>query len=54
MVSLKKQSKRRQREFYAAQRGSWYGVCPVTRVVQSGKRYDRRSLKRELRRGVAE
>ena len=49
MVSLKKQSKKAQREFYRSQRGSWNGLCPVTRVVESRKVYDRGRTKRELR-----
>lgn len=49
MVPLKKQSKQRQREFHASKRGSWNGVCPVTRIVESKKVYDRNEKKRELR-----
>ena len=42
-----KQSKKQQRAFYAAKRGSWNGVNPVTRVVPSKKLYDRNRVKRE-------
>ena len=45
-----KRSKRAQREHYAAKRGSWNGLSPVTRVVQSKKTYDRNRVKREARR----
>ena len=46
-IPLTKQSKKQQRAFYAAKRGSWNGVNPVTRVVPSKKLYDRNRLKRE-------
>ena len=35
---------------YAAKRGSWNGLSPVTRVMQSKKTYDRNRVKREARR----
>lgn len=47
---MAKRSKRAQREHYAAKRGSWNGLSPVTRVVQSKKTYDRNRVKRETRR----
>ena len=47
---MAKRSKRAQREHYAAKRGSWNGLSPVTRVVQSKKTYDRNRVKREARR----
>ena len=46
MVPLKKQSKKKQREYHAKQRGSWYGLDPVTRAVPSRKKYDRNQMKR--------
>lgn len=49
IVPLKKQSKRAQRAFHSKQRGSWYGVNPVTQTVPSGKVYDRGKMKRETR-----
>lgn len=45
MIPLKKQSKRQRREYYAAQRGSWNGLNPVTRTAESKKTY-RRSRER--------
>ena len=45
MVPLCKQSKKAQKAYHAGQRGSWYGLSPVTRVVPSGKIYDRKRLK---------
>ena len=46
-VLLKKQSKRTQKEFHNKQRGSWYGISPVTRTVPSRRLYDRKRIKRE-------
>lgn len=34
---------------HAKQRGSWYGISPVTRTVPNGKAYDRNRVKREDR-----
>lgn len=45
MIPLNKQSKKAQRNYHAKQRGSWNGLSPVTRVVPSGKVYDRKKLK---------
>lgn len=49
IISIKKQSKRTQKAFYSKQRGSWNGVCPTTRIVPSGKTYNRDKAKREIR-----
>ena len=46
MIPLKKQSKKAQKEQHAKQRGSWYGISPVTRTVPNGKAYDRNRVKR--------
>lgn len=35
VTPLKKQSKKNQRKLHAAKRGTWNGVSPVTRIVQS-------------------
>lgn len=35
LIPLDKRSKKAQREYYSKQRGSWYGVNPITRTVQS-------------------
>ena len=45
MIPLSKQSKKKQREFYRKQRGSWFGVDPVTRMTANKKAYDRKRLK---------
>ena len=47
--TTQKQSKKAQKEQYAKQRGSWYGISPVTRTVPNGKAYDRNRVKREDR-----
>ena len=39
VTPLKKQSKKNQRKFHAAKRGTWNGVSPVTRIVQSKQLY---------------
>lgn len=46
-VPLRKQSKKKQREFYSAKRGSWNGLNPITRVAPNSKAYDRNKTKRE-------
>ena len=46
-IPLTKQSKKQQRAYHAAKRGSWNGVNPVTRVVPNKKAYDRNRVKRE-------
>lgn len=52
MVPLHKQSKKKQREYHAKQRGSWYGLNPVTRTVPNRKAYDRNRVKQADRRGL--
>ena len=47
-IPLNKQSKKQQRAYYAAKRGSWNDINPVTRTVPSKKLYDRNRIKREL------
>lgn len=49
MVPLKKQSKKKQREFWERQRGDWQGLCPVTRIVPSKKTYQRKKGRQLLR-----
>lgn len=46
-VSLDKQSKKAQKEYHAKQRGSWYGLNPVTRIVPNRKAYSRNAAKRD-------
>lgn len=49
-ISLEKMSKKAQKEYYVKQRGSWYGISPVTRIVKSVKGYDRNRIKQAARR----
>ena len=37
-IPIDKQSKKKQKEFYAKQRGTWGTFNPVTRTVPNGKR----------------
>ena len=46
-TSIAKRSKSKQRKYYASKRGSWNGISPVTRVVQSRRIYDRKRIKQE-------
>lgn len=46
-ISPSKQSKKAQREIHTKQRGSWYGLNPVTRIVPNKKGYNRNRMKRE-------
>lgn len=54
MVPLDKRSKKAQKEYHAKQRGSWYGLNPITRTVPSGKVYDRNRVKRAARSTLGE
>lgn len=42
---LNKQSKKAQKEYHDKQRGSWNGICPMTRTVPNRKAYDRNRIK---------
>lgn len=53
MVPLRKQSKKKQRQYYAERRGSWYGIHPVTRTVPDKKAYDRDRTRQMDRRNLA-
>lgn len=48
-IPMEKRSKREQRAFHAAQRGSWNGINPVSRVVPDRKKYDRKKYKQAER-----
>ena len=47
-VPIEKQSKRKQREYYGAQRRDWGGMSPVTQRVPNLKGYDRKKSKRRF------
>jgi len=46
LIPLHKQSKSAKKEHAALKRGTWESVKPVTRVVQSKKRYSRKRLEK--------
>ncbi len=45
-VPFEKLSKKKQKERNAQQRGSWYGINPVTRKAKNGKAYDRKKARK--------
>lgn len=47
-VPVDKRSKKAQKEFYAGYRKTWGELNPVTRVVPSGKVYNRKKEKRNI------
>ena len=53
-IPLAKQSKREKRKFYAARRGDWQGLSPVTRVAPDRKSYDRNRRKDQERKARGE
>lgn len=55
VIEKAKLSKKAQKELNAKQRGSWYGVNPVSRVVPNkGKNaYNRSRAKRDARSAMA-
>ena len=44
-IPLEKQSKRKQKEWHAAQRKDWGMINPITKKVESGKVYNRQKSK---------
>ena len=51
-IPMDKRSKKAQREYHTKQRGSWHGLNPITRTVQSRKTYDRARVKQADRRDL--
>lgn len=52
-LSVSKMSKKDRKAYFAAQRSDWGTVRPFTRVKPSGKAYNRKTAKQDLRRGRA-
>ena len=52
MIPLAKQSKKKQKQYHAQQRGTWNGVSPVTRTEPDRKKYDRNREKQAARRAA--
>ena len=50
LIPLAKQSKKKQKQYHAQQRGTWNGVSPVTRTEPDRKKYDRNREKQAARR----
>ena len=50
MIPLAKQSKKKQKQYHAQQRGTWGEMSPVTRVAPDRKKYDRNREKQAARR----
>ena len=40
-ISISKQTKKQQKEYYSKHRNTWNGLNPVTRTVPNGKGYNR-------------
>lgn len=51
VIPVKKMSKKEQKAYHAKQRGTWYGLSPVTRITPNKKAYDRNRAKQAFRRG---
>ncbi|MBP0981724.1 MAG: hypothetical protein J5968_05920 [Oscillospiraceae bacterium] len=45
-IPFEKLSKKKQRELNAKQRGSWYGINPVTRKPENSKAYNRKKAQK--------
>ena len=52
MIPLAKQSKKKQKQYHAQQRGTWNGVSPATRTEPDRKKYDRNREKQAARRAA--
>ena len=48
LVSLDKQSKKAQKEYYSRHRCTWGELNPVTKSVPSGKTYNRKKEKNRI------
>lgn len=47
-VPLDKRSKKARKEYYSNQRRTWGKLNPATRIIPSGKVYDRRKEKNRI------
>lgn len=52
VIAYAKMSKKARRVQDLKRRGSWNGVCPVTRRVENRKSYSRTRAARELKRAA--
>ncbi|MCR5135793.1 MAG: hypothetical protein K6C12_01660 [Oscillospiraceae bacterium] len=53
-IPLEKQSKKNRRSYHAAQRGTWNGLNPVTRMPANPRAYNRMKAKRLFENGRGE
>lgn len=51
MIPLEKQSKSARLSYHKSHRGSWNGLCPVTRVAPNRKAYNRRRDRKQAASG---
>ena len=51
-IPYEKMSKKQQRQVDAAKRGSWGLVKPITKIKPSGKAYNRKHAKQDLKNYV--
>lgn len=49
-ISISKQTKKQQKEYYSKHRNTWNGLNPVTWTVPNGKGYNRNKQKQQDRR----
>lgn len=49
-ISIDKRSKKAQNEYYSSQRATWGQVNPATRIIPSGKAYNRQKSKQECKK----
>lgn len=49
MKSVSTMTKKERKAYYNAQRGSWYGLNPVTRKPRNSRAYDRNRTRSDLR-----
>ena len=47
-IPFEKLSKKKKKEYYASQRGTWNGVNPVTKVVPNKKLYNRKKQPKDF------
>ena len=53
-IPLNKQTKKQQKAYHSVQRNTWGTIRPVTRIVNSGKAYDRAREKKVCRESAQE
>lgn len=54
MKPVSTMTKKERKAYYNAQRGSWYGLNPVTRKPRNSRAYDRNRTRSDLRQSRSE